>query len=470
MVVATYQANPHQLPSQLLLATLLWLALPALKHSPIDWETSLATAIKELATDILLDHSGRDEDAAFASMAPQALELVFCYNPFALGRRPRRRTEGNAPVLLGRELLQGACHLVGEEQDGRADSRAYWTALSQTTPTRRNAGLHSPSTATVLQDFGRICLGHRLHLVDLIKDYEGKVEAVDARLGEDEPTDHLANALQGILNDFNAEVTSLRKSLRYELAGRSYHHAPDAREAQARRCVTAHFEQLTLCLSLNFASYITATNFRLTSVALEKELIAKAVHQSRSSVASLLAFVGNFTARCYARSLALTPLVAELTDVQWAVPTTERAAILCAITMRSLQNMAGRIFFARRRSNDDGDGKPEELDEMIVLLEAAGRSATRAGARGRETIDAAVERGDVLATAGVLAETAACVFKRWRDRLYEELPRSLDSGTSEGAEAAQSVDLDELLRMPGWSEGEQQTDELFAMLFASAQG
>ena len=66
--------------------------------------------------------------------------------------------------------------------------------------------MHSLYTVTVLQNFGRSCLGHRLHLVDIIRDYERKVEAVDARLGEDEPTDHLADALQGILHDFNAEV------------------------------------------------------------------------------------------------------------------------------------------------------------------------------------------------------------------------------------------------------------------------
>lgn len=122
--------------------------------------------------------------------------------------------------------------------------------------------------------------------------------------------------------------------------------------------------------------------------------------------------------------------------------------ILCTTTKHLVHNLAGQIFFERK--------KPANLEESIVLLEVAGQAAMN-GEQGRiqhmfdrgpktasELTSDAIEHGDAFVAAGRLAHRASSTLRVWRDRLYE------DSVSHEREKAGLAlIGVDEVMSMPG---------------------
>lgn len=236
----------------------------------------------------------------------------------------------------------------------------------------------------------------------------------------------------------------------------------------AKKLWIAYFEGFTLSLTSSFASYVTAVHFRMTaSATVDQAFIAQAVQDPRPRISELTAFLGTLRFSCHERILALQPSLTEFTDLQWVLPNVERSAFLAAATMSALQDMGGRIFFSKR--------KPDKLDSMIVLLEAAGSSLT---AVNDQESARAVCWGNTVVTCGVLAKTAASVMKQWRDRLLERSLQPLQpnhvrepSQTHERSEAHQETDAlyaPATLDFDLGDDAQRQFEQIFADFIATA--
>lgn len=186
---------------------------------------------------------------------------------------------------------------------------------------------------------------------------------------------------------------------------------------------------------------MSAESIRLASVPLERCIKERTLGQLESSLATSVA---SLTRKSVLRSLALMPFISECTDVAWALPTTERAMILCGAIKHLMRSLAGCIYFERKR--------PQILEESIVLLDRAGQVAVAgAGSRpeypvlaGDTDLSQAIDHGDVLVTAGRLAQKASAVLRAWRERLC-------DASLSRAGSSASTpiVEFDDLMSTPG---------------------
>ncbi|CAO1633756.1 unnamed protein product [Jaminaea pallidilutea] len=445
-VVTKHRVEPDT-STCLLLATMLRLAL---SHDD-SRQSLLISTIRKMIEVILLDSTEGDD-----LFAPHALELLFCYLPLSLGRKPKGKNHcaDARPATLGMDLLVAARRLSDPARIA-AVHRLYIPLMSDEDLITAN-NLHSladvsatgvgegypgpigAASSSVLRSIGHVGYQHRLQVIHLIRDSEHKVLTISSAIGRPEPTEALADALRRVVDDVVQQCDNQRAA--FNTAIRNITQGGPLIFA-AKKLWIAYFEGFTLSLISTFASNVTAVHFRIgASTTVDQAFIAQAVQDSRPRISELTAFLGTLRFSCHERILALQPSLTEFTDLQWILPNVERSAFLAAATMSALQDMGGRIFFSKR--------KPDKLDSMIILLEAAGSSLT--AANDQESARA-VCWGNTVVTCGVLAKTAASVMKQWRDRLLE---RSL--------QPLQPYHVREPTQTHELSETHQETDALYA--------
>lgn len=193
-------------------------------------QSMLIWTIRKMIEVILLDSTEGDD-----LFAPHALELLFCYLPLSLGRKPKGKNHraDARPATLGMDLLMAARRL-SEPNRNAALHRLYIPLMSDEdhmvvnnlhsyaviSAERVGEGRPCPIGATsssVLRSIGHVGYQHRLQVIRLIRNSERKTLDISSAIGRPEPTEALADALRRVVDDVVQQCDNQRAAFNTEI-------------------------------------------------------------------------------------------------------------------------------------------------------------------------------------------------------------------------------------------------------------
>lgn len=151
---------------------------------------------------------------ADSTLAPQVVDLLFCYCPLLLsyGRKPSERASARPP-LFGSELLFACLSLGRFDATQRRFHRIYWGVFmdSDVAPDSIPTGEHLASSDSYPDRLGTLALRHRLGLLRVMREYERKVERCSSFYNEKRPSQALAETLRSLLEAFTTAMCHARE-------------------------------------------------------------------------------------------------------------------------------------------------------------------------------------------------------------------------------------------------------------------